>query len=150
MIDKFLNGETLQDYRKRRRDARRTGEQSVKTTLRVRDGIGCRWPDCQFWKRGYRVDGSHLTDKGMGGDPKLLRTVLDEMMRLCVRHHQGPWSLHSGDLKVVYLTERKANGPCAFYYRDPKAEDGWAVAGIEDDFTFKQRENLAAEEGDDD
>lgn len=148
MISKFLDGETLQDYRKRRRDARRSGEQSVKTTLRVRDGIGCRWPDCQFWRQGYRVEGAHIDAKGMGGDKRLLRTTLDQMMRLCIRHHQGPRSLHSGDLRIVYLTERRTNGPCAFYYRDPKAVSGWEVAGIEDDFTFKQRENLAAEDDD--
>ena len=148
MIEKFKDGETVQDYRRQRRLERRTAELQVKRDLRVRDGIGCRWPGCAFWKHGYRVEGAHLSDKGMGGDPTLLRTTLDQMMRLCVRHHQGPWSLHSGDIRVVYLTERKANGPCQFEEHDPKAPYGWRVVGVEDDFTFRSRHNPAAEDTD--
>lgn len=107
MIEKFKDGETLQDYRIKRRNERRNDERSVKTAIRVRDGIGCRWPGCEYWKRGYRVEGAHLDAKGIGGDPKLIRTTTGNLMRVCVKHHQGPFSLHSGDLRVVFLTERR-------------------------------------------
>ncbi|NBR87831.1 MAG: hypothetical protein EBT61_20410 [Verrucomicrobia bacterium] len=93
MIEKFKDGETLAEYRERRRNARRIGIQNVKTELRVRDGIGCRWPGCEFWKRGYAVHGVHLEDMGMGGDPKLIRTQRSSMIRLCIKHHgPGPFS----------------------------------------------------------
>lgn len=146
--EKFKNGETLADYRIARRNARRAAVQSVKTDLRVRDGIGCRWPGCEFWKQGYRVDGAHLEDMGMGGDKALIRSQRHLMIRLCVRHHQGPWSIHSKDLRVVPLTDKGTDGPCQFEMRDHKAPDGWRVVGVEDDFTFRNRRNDAASDDD--
>lgn len=147
MIEKFKDGETLAEYRINRRNKRRAGEVSVKTAIRVRDGIGCRWPGCVFWKRGYRVDGAHIDSKGIGGDPKLIRTTTANLIRLCVRHHgPGPDSVHSGDRRVIMLTDRGADGPCQFEVADPKAEGGWRVEGVEDDFTFTRRRNESAME----
>jgi hypothetical protein len=151
MNSKFKDGETLAEYRERRRNARRTGESNAKKDLRVRDGIGCRWTGCEYWKRGYRVDAAHVEAKGAGGDKQLIRSVLENLIRICVIHHTGPCSLHSGDLRIEFLTERKANGPCAFWRRDPKAKDGWSLDGSEDEFDFSRRRNeSAAEDTDED
>ncbi|NDB75222.1 MAG: hypothetical protein EB141_06190 [Verrucomicrobia bacterium] len=151
MIEKFKDGETLAEYRERRRNARRIGIQNVKTELRVRDGIGCRWPGCEFWKRGYAVHGVHLEDMGMGGDPKLIRTQRSSMIRLCIKHHgPGPYTIHSKDLRVVPLTPKGTDGPCEFQVRNPKAEHGWETIGGEDDFTFARRRNESAEDTDED
>jgi hypothetical protein len=150
MIEKYKDGETLAEYRERKRSARRTGEAAVKKDLRVRDGIGCRWSGCDLWRRGFRIDAAHLDAKGIGGDKLLIRTVLENMMRICAPHHVGPVSLHSGDLRIEFLTERKANGPCAFWRRDPKAKDGWSLDGAEDEFTFMARRNEAATDSEDD
>ena len=150
MIEKFKDGETVQDYRRRVKNARKAAVLDIKTELRIRDGIGCRWPGCGFWKQGYRVHGVHLEDAGMGGDPTLIRTQRQTMIRLCARHHQGPWSIHSKDLRVVPLTEKGTDGPCAFEVRDLKSPTGWMADGVEDDFTFTRRRNPSAEESDDD
>lgn len=147
-ISKFgPDGETLAEYRIRRRNGRKSKELSTKTQLRIRDGIGCRWPGCEYWKHGVIVEGAHLIDKGMGGDPKQFRTQLELMMRLCKIHHQGSASLHSGHREIEFLTERKANGPCAFKTRKTHL-DPWVTDGIENEWDFKQRENLAAADED--
>lgn len=151
MIEKFKDGETYAEYREKRRNARKAGVPHVKTELRVRDGIGCRWPGCEFWKRGYAVHGVHLEDMGMGGDPKLIRTQRNTMIRLCAKHHgPGPFTIHSKDLRVIPLTDKGTDGPCEFQVRNPKAEHGWETVGGEDDFTFARRRNeSAADEGTD-
>lgn len=149
MNEKFKDGETVQDYRYKRKAERRTALQTIKTELRIRDGIGCRWPDCVYWKQGYRVEAAHLDAMGMGGDKTLIRSQRHQLIRICYKHHQGPWSLHSGDLRVLPQTEKGTDGPCQFEARDPKAPNGWKVVGVEDDFTFHARRNESAEEDDD-
>lgn len=149
-ISKFgPSGESLAEYRIRRRNGRKSREQSTKTQLRVRDGIGCRWPGCEFWKHGVVVEGAHLIDKGMGGDPKQLRTQVELMIRLCKVHHQGPQSIHSGHREIEFLTARKADGPCKFKSRK-SLDDRWTVDGIENDWDVSSRKNLAAADSEDD
>ena len=147
-LSKFQGGKCLAEHRHDRRVRRRSKEQQVKTDLRVRDGLGCRWPGCELWKQGFRVEGVHLRDKGMGGDPKLLRTQRDLMIRLCFQHHQGPVSIHSGHLDIQFLTDRNTDGPCSFLMRQ-SVDAIWVVVGVEDEFTFSVRRNPAAEESDD-
>ena len=149
-LSKYQGDETLQDYRRRRTRWRQSQERTVKTHIRTRDGIGCRWPGCEFWKQGYRVDAAHVEAKGIGGDKRLYRTTTANLIRLCIRHHLGPFSLHSGDLRIVALTERGADGPVQFEVRDPKAPEGWRVEGVEDDFTFQARRDDAAGDRDED
>ena len=150
MIDKFKDGETLADYRIKRKAKRLTAKRSIDTELRVRDGIGCRWPGCDFWKKGVIVDAAH-TDQaaGIGGDPTLLRGQRHQKMRICRQHHRGPVSLHSGDLRVVPLTDKGTDGPCEFQQRNPKAKGGCETVGVEDDFTFTARRNESAMEDED-
>ena len=140
MIEKFKDGETVQDYRHRRKVARKAAKADVQKELRQRDGMGCRWPGCELWKRGYVVHNVHLEDAGMGGDPALIRTQRRKMLRLCYAHHSGVLSIHSKDLRVIPLTERGTDSECQFEMRNYKAPNGWEVVGIEDPFTFTPRE----------
>jgi hypothetical protein len=139
MNSKYQNDETLQEYREKRRKGRVAHKLRVQAELRHRDGPHCRWPDCDAWKRGERVDNAHLTDAGMGGDPSALRTRRPIMIRLCQSHHMGRVSIHSKDLRVVFITERKADGPLQFEQRDFKSKGGWRVVGIEDNFSYTPR-----------
>lgn len=148
-ISKFQNGETLAEYRIRRKNSRKSKELTTKTQLRIRDGVGCRWPGCPYWKQGAAVHGAHLVDKGMGGDPKQIRTQIDLMMRLCEPHHTGPKGLHSALREIEFLTERRANGPCRFKSRKT-VDDPWVIDGIEDEYELAKRFNPAAEEAEDD
>lgn len=89
-------------------------EKDVKAEVARRDGQKvCRLdPNCPHVKAGVRVEGVHLDSKGMGGD-KGVRTTPELMLRGCYIHHQGAKSIHSGHLRVQFLTDKKANGPIA-------------------------------------
>ncbi len=94
-------------------------EKAEKAAVVARDGAKfCRLvPGC---REREKFETAHLDDKGMGGDHGH-RTTADTMVRACFWHHQGRWSLHSGDLRVVYLTDAKADGPIQVW---GKGEDG--------------------------
>lgn len=96
-------------------------EKDVKAEVARRDGQKtCRLdPDCPHVKVGIRVEGVHLDDKGMGGDHGV-RTVRNRMLRGCFIHHQGAKSLHSGHLRVKFLTDKGTDGPIALLR--PKVE----------------------------
>lgn len=145
-ISKYQGGKSLDEYREERRKTRRGHEDRVKAELRARDGKGCRWPGCEFWKKGIRVEGVHLVDKGMGGDPLGIRTKRALMIRFCHRHHQGSVSIHSGDLDVIFLTDRGTDGPVQFMRKNPKAPNGWEVEAIEDEFTIEKLARLARDQ----
>jgi hypothetical protein len=97
----------------------RSDEKAVKAEVTKRDGQKvCRLdPDCPHVKVGIRVEGVHLDDKGMGGDHGV-RTTRDRMLRGCFIHHQGAKSLHSGDLRVKYLTDKGTDGPIALEHKE--------------------------------
>jgi hypothetical protein len=104
-------------------------EDREKDKVRKRDGH-CRWPHLTPERRELcartRTEVAHLTHKGIGGDPQTIRSRGHLMIRVCC--HQGPQSLHSGDRRVVYLTSKKADGPCAFLERVGKTEKWCEVA----------------------
>lgn len=145
MNSKYQNNETLQEYRDKRRSGSKSAKLESNAELRVRDGIGCRWTGCEFWKKGVIVDAAHVVQAaGMGGDPTMVRSQRWHKMRVCRTHHRGPVSLHSGDLRVVPLTDKGTDGPCEFQQRNPKSAHGWETVGGEDDFTFHRRRNESA------
>lgn len=95
------------------------GEAKAKRVVRARDRV-CRWPGCDCGELyGYwsALEVAHLDDKGMGGDPQLLRSVPDRMILLCRWNHTGPFGLHSGRARIHVLTDAGTYGPCAFYRR---------------------------------
>lgn len=105
-----------------------TKESSEKTKVRLRDGYTCRWPHCDCRQRRDRIEVAHLDDKGMGGDHGT-RSHASQMITLCLARHQGKPSLHSGDLKVVPLTDEGTKGPCEFWATDEN--DQWYLVARE-------------------
>lgn len=114
--------------RRERRKTRVRDEEAIKQAVRVRDGYRCRVPGCTEQKHGVRLEIAHLDDKGMGGDPRLVRTAQHRLIALCFLHHQGPISLHSKDLRIEPETDRGTDGPCVFYVTDEQTK--WRCIGV--------------------
>ncbi len=108
-----------------KRQATMAHERDQKALVVRRDGQHrCRLvPGCA--ERQWH-ETAHLDDKGMGGDHGN-RTTVDTMLRACAFHHQGAWSLHSGDLRVEYLTPEKANGPIEVWAKDAATGQSYLV-----------------------
>lgn len=107
----------------------RAHERQEKEKARRRDGPHCRYPACDAVKRGFARHIAHLEDKGMGGDKQQLRTQAELLISLCVLHHEGTCSLHSGDIRIEpVFPEQGTNGPCTFWRLDE--QKGWTVDGI--------------------
>lgn len=105
---------TIEKQRRRYLVARQ--ERTNKLTAAARDGFRCRFPFCGCRERGYQPEVAHLTHKGMGGDPKGLRSQVDNLITLCGwRHREAPVSLHKGTLKVRPLTTAGTNGPVSWW-----------------------------------
>ena len=147
-LEKFKDGKSMGAHLRESRAARKSHENACKAKLRARDGPGCRWPGCEYWRRGVRVEGAHLEDKGMGGDKQSLRTQPEKMIRLCWEHHQGAASVHSTHLDVRPLTSRGTDGPCAFWFRPTIAAE-WQMFGAEDEATFARKHKRQFEAHDD-
>lgn len=89
-------------------------EDKQKAHVRRRDKV-CRFPLCGCRKLRMRLEVSHVTHKGMGGNPLGDRSLPSIMVLLCVHRHQdGAVSRHKGTLKAQYLTASKFNGPVAW------------------------------------
>jgi hypothetical protein len=103
-------------------------ERAAKRAVIKRDGARtCRLvPGCSE-RRSFET--AHLDAKGMGGDHGN-RTSTATMLRACLFHHRGAYSLHSGYLKVECLTDRGADGPIAVYARGEG--DSWLLVTRED------------------
>ncbi len=111
-----------------RKLAVKTHERQAKQAVRVRDQHRCRWPGCPYGSVSKRLEVAHLDAKGMGGDHGT-RTTPDAMILLCVFHHQGPKSLHSGDCRIERMTPQGTDGPCAFYELQESGK--WSCVGVE-------------------
>ena len=86
-------------------------ERRQKTLVRQRDKR-CRWPACEYRKAGMAValEVAHVRSKSIGS-----RSMRRDMIYLCRLHHQGPKSLHSGDLRILPLDAvMGTDGPCRF------------------------------------
>lgn len=117
MFPKIKPGkQPYQVERRKTKDTRDSKEGVEKTKVRKREHYRCRWPDCEYRDVSQPLDVAHPKEgaKGMGGDKTGIRTQADLMMLLCRLHHQGPVSIHSGDLRWVPLTKDGTNGVCAF------------------------------------
>lgn len=108
-LERPARGEMKHEHRQRHAQAD-TREARNKTTVRKRDNRRSRWPGDE----GQPLEVAHLSHKGIGGDATTARSIPALMILVSRDVHQGPRSLHSGHLRVVFLTEEKANGPVAF------------------------------------
>lgn len=98
-------------------------EDRLKQASKRRDGNKCRWPHTDPEEaarcRMLRVESAHLTHKGMGGDKQLIRTKKELLVTFGLQCHD----LFDGRIgggrprRVRFLTEKKADGACAFEVR---------------------------------
>ena len=99
--------------RKNRKREHSSQEDFFKREAKRRDHGQCRWPRCEYRKVVQPIDGAHVFQaKGMGGDPKFLRTERKLLMALCRCHHRLQ---EKGQLEVEPLTPEMADGPCNFW-----------------------------------
>ena len=127
-LQKPAKGTKTREHRAKSRQ-NREAERELKRQSKERDSQKCRWPSCycQF-KASPILESAHLTHKGMGGDPKLIRTTVDSLITLCHDKHRGVVSLDSGDLDIRPITDKGTSGPCEFYVKDV---NGWELLARE-------------------
>lgn len=115
-------------------------ERDHKAESKRRDGHRCRFPLCGCRKLGLRLESSHGVHKGMGGDPKGLRSDVENLLTLCVHRHQdGAVSVTKGTLEPVPLDRAKGfSGPVKFLV-DVEVLVRYALA----DGTVKRKANAA-------
>jgi hypothetical protein len=105
---------------------REAEEVAAKREAKARDHGRCRWPHERGEKglcRRMRVEVAHCLSKSLGG-----ANLPENLITLDAGIHQGSVSLHSGDLRVKFLTPDKADGPCAF---EAKKGGRWIEIGRE-------------------
>lgn len=112
---------TARAAREAKRAALVAHEKREKAAVVARDGNRCRWPGC---RETTRLECAHIIAKSLGGS-----SDRDNMVRLCEGHHRGPRSLHSGDLRIMPMSDQGANGPLMFRRQDEQR--GWTIVGCE-------------------
>lgn len=118
----FKGGKEAVELERRADRAKRVAyEKEQKAKVVARDGVHyCRLvPGCA---EREKHETCHVVNKGAGGDHGE-RSSADQMIRGCFFHHQGRWSLHSGDLRVEYLTAEGTNGPIQVWGTDPQGQE---------------------------
>lgn len=122
-LAKPLKGAALLARRDRRSDAVKHERHEMDAAKR-RDRNVCRWPKCEFAKKGLAIHAAHLWHRGAGGNPDGTRTKRNQLIALCARHHQ---LLDHADLSIVPLTEHGTDGPCDFGMRINGEMQRWAI-----------------------
>lgn len=97
----------------------KTAETNHKKTAKKRDHYRCRFPLCGCKTLGLaldaRLEASHHTHKGMGGDPTGERSLPWLLVSLCKHRHQdGAISIHKGTLRPKFLSTKAYDGPIAW------------------------------------
>jgi hypothetical protein len=118
------SGKTWRQEREERKAARRAQERKAKQEAKAMDFGRCRWPQCDCAGAAVTrpLESAHRRAKGMGGNPDGSRNDPRNLITLCHDRHQGPKSLHSGDLKVVPLTDEGTRGACEFWSTDERGQ----------------------------
>jgi hypothetical protein len=113
----------LKAAKEQRRKDRVSDERTHKRIAKRRDGYRCRFPLCGCHRLKRRLEVSHdERHKGMGGDPRGLRSAPETLITLCVdRHQDSRWSIHKGTIRTRYLTPEKCDGPVAWDIKDAAA-----------------------------
>lgn len=127
-LQKPYKGQARDERMEKRADIE-AAEEKNKREVRRLDGYMCRVPHCDCLKRRDRLEVAHLVDKGIGGDHGV-RSGLENLILLCLAHHQGRVSLHQGTLKIEPLTPEGMRGPCEFWVSD--GGSGWVSIGREE------------------
>lgn len=129
-LSKYVDGMTWRESRHAKRKAREMDERTAKASAKADDGGRCRWPSCDCRQRRLSVEMAHVASKGMGGTPDGRRNDPRNLITLDIETHRtGIKSLHSGDRKVVPLTEDGTRGPCEFWQTDDNG--AWFLVATE-------------------
>jgi hypothetical protein len=113
VIPKPAKGAAAKAKRARRRLVE-TRELAAKNAAKARDGGQCRrcggfeWPEA-----------AHLINKGIGGDHGRHSSHPRDFLTLCPKCHRGPWSVHSGHVRMVFDDTLRGDGPVEFYDQIP-------------------------------
>ena len=113
-------GSALRERKERRKEIV-AAEDANKAEVRRRDGR-CRWPFCAYCRRykDLALQVAHVVEaKGIGGDPMLVRSKVEDMMLLDPLTH-AEQERHERD--VVPLTDRGTSGPCEFWVEDEQGK----------------------------
>jgi len=94
-------------------------ERDAKQAARVRDLWACRRCGRVWWDRGVQLEAAHLVDKGMGGDGGRFSCERKHFVTLCHGCHQGPRSVHSGHVRMVFNEALMGDGPVEFFDQEP-------------------------------
>lgn len=114
--------------RRQRLSANRLVERQAKEDSKLRDGLCCRVPWCNY--DGYALHSAHQKHKGMGGNPTGDRNTTAGLMTVCAMHHrEGKFALDKGTLRYVALDpEAVCNGPVSW---QAKVEGRWLEVATE-------------------
>jgi hypothetical protein len=98
--------------------AEKKEKQAAKTVV-----VGCRWPKFDHWSKRHvcvgQLEAAHGTAIGMGGDKDGSRTSRRDLLVVCSLIHLGEYGIERHGRKWEPLTYRGAEGPVAFYKREP-------------------------------
>jgi 5-methylcytosine-specific restriction endonuclease McrA len=108
----FASGVPVAVERRHKRQARMSAERIAKAAARKRDHGKCRWPH-RCGVSGHGLEVAHIVSKSVGGP-----NATENLILVCREIHQGPVSMHSGDLHIEKLTDAGADGCVAFYRND--------------------------------
>lgn len=113
-------GDYLLERRKKRAELDAAEDKIMQAAL-ARDLRTCRFPKCPFAKKGMVIDPAHfLQHRGMGGDPSGERTQrTGQIVALCRRHHDALDKYDEIEIQVMD-SAREADGPLAWYQRNPE------------------------------
>lgn len=119
--------------RKRASKKAKAAQDTVMDEAKRRDHHRCRWPHETSEEREIcrmlGVQAAHIGHRGMGGDRELKRTKLELVIAFGVRcHDRYDGRLGPRNRRVVFLTDKKACGPCAF---EVKLGGKWVEIGRE-------------------
>ena len=109
---KPAKGEALLQRRAKRRMLDQA-ERIVMQAARQRDGNRCRVPECEHRTAKLPIDVAHERHRGMGGNPKGDRTILEGLIALCRSHH-GDYD--AGRLEIAPVSGKNLgfSGFCEF------------------------------------
>lgn len=96
--------------RKARQRQHKEREAATMRAVKAEDGHACRVPNC----KAKTVEVAHAKHRSMGGNPTEDRTTPDQLITLCIRHHDMWDRVQPPDLDIVPLTNRQFRGPCEF------------------------------------
>lgn len=102
-------------------------EKQARDASKRRDGMRCRRPGCVTKPSQWRLESAHLEDEGMGGRHSV-GCERRQYVTVCLLCHQGPRSLHKGELRVTPVD--KAAGADGLLLWEELTESGWVAIGI--------------------